>query len=188
MTGQDLDEVPGVHRWMGVVGVVNRATDDGRVLAYDAIPEELGPFLKRGAVRLPDPATLTHLRHRPMPLPLSSSLGCRAGSVGEVDGLAMTSAGQIIGTGSIEIPEEAPWGATLLAGGDQPVGVAVLDGVREVIEVHRRPMRALFRRVTTEQQVHTGWVIRGIALVECAAWPSDAAFIRLVRPPGGPCS
>jgi hypothetical protein len=179
---------PGVHRWIGVLGVVNRASTDRRVLAYDAVPEELAPYLKRGRVRWPHPATLPHLRYRPLPLPMCSALVSHHGDVGEVDGLAMTAWGQVVGTGTIAIPAGAAWGAWLLAGGDQPVGMTVRDGEGEIVDVVRRSWRSLFRRVTTQHHVFTGWLVEGLTLVEEAAWPREAAFIRLVRPSSGACS
>jgi hypothetical protein len=133
VTGWDME--PGVHRWIGVLGVVNRASTDRRVLAYDAVPEELAPYLKRGRVRWPHPATLPHLRYRPLPLPMCSALVSHHGDVGEVDGLAMTAWGQVVGTGTIAIPAGAAWGAWLLAGGDQPVGMTVRDGEGEIVAV-----------------------------------------------------
>lgn len=169
------------YRWLGDIGLVNRATLDGRVLAIGRTGD-LHTHLKLDYFpKFPADNELTLLRCDPLPAPLISTLQQPHNVVGEVDTVTLYRTGRIVGSGTIDIPDDATWARRLLDGLDQPVGITVDGGQTETVDIHRRRLRDGFRRTTRTFTVHTGWRVRRVSLVEESDWTYPTPFIRLAN-------
>lgn len=163
------------RRWIGYVGMIDRATEDDRVLTLDN-PADLARFVKWQMPRFPDDDRLDRLRCAPLPLPLLSTAGR---PIGHIDTVGLTRTNRVAAAGAITVEPDTDWGTALLDGGSRPVALTFDQGDTTDLVIRRRPVSRLWRAVTRTYRVTAGWRITGAALAgEHAPWRTQT-YLRL---------
>lgn len=165
-----MSKDPVAYRWVGVIGYVNTATRDHRVLALGH--GDLRPFLRWGKGMPVPGATRVLTRETPLPLLHDTDPACVPLRLGTVDSVAVEPFGtRLVASGTIELRDEPGWQAALLEGWPCPITMDVdrVEPWRQKLITWRRPWRR------PEFEVFDGdWRLRG-AMLHPKGYPGGVA-------------
>lgn len=179
-----------VYRWLGVVGCLNEASSDDRVLAFGVELERLRKDLKWSTPSFPALVEPGRVRHLPLPLPLTMGIAGTptelGAEIGLVDSVALDRSRRILAGGTIMVPDEGVWARKLLAGERVSVVPTVTGGDVRAVDVVRHPISRVFRPTTSTYMVHVGWQLKGVMVVDYDAFAFGSPYLRLGEPVAQP--
>lgn len=153
-------ETPLLHRWSGVLGLLDADTTDGRRLT------------------LPPLGVPEHWRY---PLPLTARTAHETIVVCGTIWRVWRNGNTLRGCGRVETDPDTVWGQRLLTGQPQPIGLSLSHAqCRDCNAAWWHPLARCFGAQLPKTRCFHAWHIKGAMLPDESAWPD--AYITLDDP------